>query len=113
MRRPVGRALRGKTKSKRRLRLDFQVTFFRVSINKAILTKIFEGFYIETAHVLQARFGAAAMDSEAAKRGRLGQRTRKDKGQISIIFTKLSEDGKIKRDNRKEPWEYVQQTPEY
>lgn len=37
----------------------------------------------------------------------------KDKGQISIICTKLSEDGKIKRDNRKEPWEYVQQTPEY
>jgi hypothetical protein len=37
----------------------------------------------------------------------------KDKGQISIICTKLSEDGKIKRENRKEPWEYVQQKPEY
>lgn len=37
----------------------------------------------------------------------------KDKGQVSIICTKLSEDGKIKRKNRKEPWEYVQQIPDY
>ena len=37
----------------------------------------------------------------------------KDKGQISNICTKLSEDGQIKRENRKEPWEYVQQAPEY
>ena len=37
----------------------------------------------------------------------------KDKGQISNICAKLSEDGQIKRENRKEPWEYVQQAPEY
>ena len=53
--------MRGKTKFKRRLRLDFQLTLFRVSINKAILRKIFEGFYIEIAHVSQARFGARSV----------------------------------------------------
>lgn len=37
----------------------------------------------------------------------------KDKGQISNICAKLSEDGQIKRKNRKEPWEYVRHTSEH
>jgi adenosyl cobinamide kinase/adenosyl cobinamide phosphate guanylyltransferase len=37
----------------------------------------------------------------------------KDKGQISNICAKLSEDGQIKRDNRRSPWEYVGRTPEH
>ena len=37
----------------------------------------------------------------------------KDKGQISNICAKLSEDGQIKRENRTEPWEYVGHTSEH
>lgn len=37
----------------------------------------------------------------------------KDKGQISNICAKLSEDGQIQRENRNEPWEYVRQASEY